>query len=82
MKQHWLDVPRNVARLWQAFLGVLALTVIAEPFVTLHPQSSIEGIFGFHAAYGLLTCIALIAVAKGLGVFLKRPDTYYERRDG
>lgn len=82
MKQHWLDVPRNVAKLWQAFLGVLALTVIAELFVTLDPRFAIEGIFGFYAAYGLIACIVLVAVAKGLGVFLKRPDTYYERRDG
>ncbi|MCU0935575.1 MAG: hypothetical protein MUF66_05775 [Gammaproteobacteria bacterium] len=82
MKRHWLDEPRNVSRLWRAFLGVLALTVAAEALVPLHPHFGVERLFGFHAAYGLLACVALIVLAKGLGLFLKRPDTYYERRDG
>ena len=32
-KTHWLDEPRNVKLLWRGFLGVLALTVVAEFFV-------------------------------------------------
>lgn len=81
--KHWLDEPRNVRLLWRVFLAVLALTVAAEWFVELHPHFAVEGLFGFHAWYGLAACAAMIAVAKLLGMGLKRPDTYYgsETRD-
>ncbi len=76
--RHWLDEPRNVRLLWRLFLVVLALTVLAEAFVDLHPHFTIERLFGFHAWYGLLACAAMIVIAKALGVLLKRPDTYYD----
>ena len=40
--------------------------------------AQIDGWFGFAAAYGFLCCAAMVLVAKGLGVFLKRPDNYYD----
>lgn len=79
--EHWLDDPRHVRLLWRGFLGVLALTVLAEAFVALHPHFEVESIFGFHAAYGFLACAAMILFAKALGLLIKRPDTYYEARD-
>lgn len=75
---HWLDDPRHVKWLWRGFLVVLALTVLIEPFVYLHPHFEIEGWFAFHAWYGLLVCIVMIAFAKALAVVLKRDDTYYD----
>ena len=80
-RPHWLDDPRNVKRLWRGFLVVLALTVLAELLVQLHPHFGIEAVFGFHAWFGLLACGAMIGVAKVLGVVLKRPDTYYGSGD-
>lgn len=76
-KKHWLDEPQNVKKVWRIFLAILALTVIAEIGVHLHPHFEVEGIFGFHAAYGFITCALMIIVAKGLGLILKRQDTYY-----
>ena len=81
MDRHWLDKPHNVRLLWRVFLAVLALTVLAEFVVVLHPHFAIETLFGFHAWFGFLACAALILVARALGLLLKRPDTYYERRD-
>jgi len=81
MKTHWLDEPRNVRLLWRLFLAVLALTVLAELVITLHPHFEVDALFGFHAAYGFLACAAMIVVAKLLGALLKRPDSYYEARD-
>jgi len=78
MNDHWLDDPRNVRRLWRGFLAVLALTVLAELGIALHPHFEVEALFGFHAAYGLLVCAAMIAVAKALGLVVKRPERYYE----
>lgn len=78
---HWLEQPRNIKWLWLGFLAVLALTVLAEFFVPLHPHFEIESIFGFHAWYGFLVCAAMIVGAKGLALLLKRSDTYYGTQD-
>ena len=78
---HWLDEPRNVKRLWRGFLVVLALTVLAELLVHLHPQFELESVFGFSAWFGFFACAAMIVVAKVLALALKRPDTYYGKRD-
>lgn len=78
---HWLDEPRNVKRLWRGFLVVLALTVMAELLVHLHPHFEIEALFGFSAWFGFMACAAMIVVAKALALVLERPDTYYGKRD-
>jgi hypothetical protein len=79
---HWLDDRRNQRLVWHAFLAVLAVTVLVEPFAALHPHFAIEAVFGFHAWFGLLACAAMIAAAKALGALLKRRDDYYDRRRG
>lgn len=76
-KPHWLDQPQNIKRLWRGFLVVLALTVFAEFFVHLHPAFALEGWFGFHAGFGLITCALMIIGAKALALLIKRPDNYY-----
>lgn len=78
---HWLDEPRNVKRLWRGFLVVLALTVLAELLVHLHPHFEIESVFAFSAWFGFMACAAMIVVAKALALVLKRPDSYYGKRD-
>lgn len=78
-QEHWLDNPKNVRKLWNGFLLTLALTVIIGALVDLHPHFAIERWPGFYAIYGFLTCLVMIVVAKGLGLLLKRPDTYYDQ---
>jgi hypothetical protein len=80
-KTHWLDQPRNVKLLWRLFLGVLALTVMVEALISLHPHFAIESVFGFYAWFGLVACALMIVVAKTLALLLRRPDTYYDERD-
>ena len=80
-RNHWLDEPRNVKRLWRGFLVLLALTVLAELVVTLHPHFEVESLPAFHAVYGFLACAAMIVAAKAVGVLLKRPDAYYKAND-
>lgn len=79
--KHWLDDPRHLKWLWRGFLLVVALSVIAEPFVAPHPRFEVGGWFGFSAWYGLLACAALIAFAKALSFFLRRDDSYYDLPD-
>jgi hypothetical protein len=78
MKQrHWLERPTTIRQLWIVFIAILALTVIAQIFIPVHGHFGLDGTFGFNAWYGFSTCIAMVAVAKALGIFLKRKDTYY-----
>lgn len=74
---HWLARPATIRRLWRGFIAVLALAVIAQLAVEVHPHFAAEGWFGAHALYGFLACAALILIARGLGVLLKRRDDYY-----
>lgn len=63
---------------WRIFLAVLALTVVAELFVSLKPHFELERYFAFNALYGFLACAALVLVARLIGLLIKRPDTYYD----
>jgi hypothetical protein len=78
MDDHWLARETTIRRLWTAFIIVLVALVLLD--VTRHEAHfALEAIFGFAAWFGFLSCVALIMFAKALGVFLKRPDTYYDR---
>ena len=79
---HWLVRPGTVRGLWIGFAVVLAGLVLGD--LLIHPRAGfgIDGTFGFYAWYGLGTCVAMVLFAKGLGVVLKRPDTWYEEGSG
>lgn len=81
--RHWLYRAENLPRLWLAMAGVLLLALLPEFFVHHHPHFAERGFtwdagFGFYAWYGFLSCAAMVALAKILGIFLKRRDSYYD----
>lgn len=59
-------------------VGVLALSLLAEFFVHLHPHFSVEEFPAFHAWYGFLACTAIVIFSNALGKLLKRKEGYYE----
>jgi len=77
-RQPWIVRPEGIRALWWMFAAVLALTVLAELVVHLHPHFEIESWFGFHAWFGFLACVAMVLAAKALALALKRKDTYYD----
>lgn len=77
-EKHWLVRPETVRWLWRGGLLMLLFLVLADFFVHAHPYFKIDGTFGFYSWYGLVVCAAMVIFAKGLGVFLKRKDTYYD----
>lgn len=81
-QQHWLTRPETIRRLWWIFIAMLAATVAAEFFIEHEAYFGVDAIFGFNAWYGFIACAALIIFAKVLGLVLKKPDAYYEKRDG
>jgi hypothetical protein len=78
MDDHWLVRATTIRRLWIGFVVVLAAIVLADLVVEHHPYFGLDGTFGFGAWFGFASCVVLIVFAKGLGVLLKRPDTYYD----
>jgi hypothetical protein len=83
-EQHWLVRPATIRKLWWGFGVVLALTVAAQWVIYVKGYFGVDGWFGFGAVYGFFSCLAMVLVAKLLGLFLKRPDDYYrkEQDDG
>lgn len=75
---HWLVRPGTIRGLWIAFSAVLALLVLAQAIVSVKGYFGADGWFGFGAAYGFLSCLAMVVLAKVLGFVLKRPEDYYE----
>ncbi len=77
-KKHWLVRPETIRRLWVAFILILVATVALNFLVPNKAYFEVDGFFGFFAAFGLATCVAMVIFAKVLGVVLKRRDTYYD----
>ncbi len=81
MERHWLARPATIRKLWWIFGALLAATVVAGLVVGHEGHFRIDSLLAFPAWFGFLACVALIAIAKAIGVFLARRDTYYEERD-
>ena len=75
---HWLARPATIKLLWRVFIAVLAVLVLAQVFIYVKGYFGVDGWFGFGAVFGFLSCLAMVLVAKGLGLFLKRPEDYYD----
>jgi len=70
--------PQTIRILWVVFALLLLLTVVTEAFIHTHARFGVDGSFGFHAWFGGAACIGMIAIARLLGLLLKRRDTYYD----
>jgi hypothetical protein len=77
MNDHWLARPTTIRLLWRVFIGALVLVVLADLVIDLHGYFGLDGTLGFYSWFGFLSCVALVAFAKALGVPLKRRDGYY-----
>ena len=75
---HWLVRPETIRWIWRISIVVLALTVLLQLVIKVKGYFGVDGWLGFGAAYGFLSCLAMVLVAKGLGFVLKRDEDYYE----
>jgi len=76
--KHWLLRKENIRKLWIGFIIILVMTVLAGLFVHQYEPFGIEDSFGFFAWYGFITCVAMVLLARLLGLILKRPENYYD----
>ena len=75
---HWLVRPATIRKLWIGSSIVLALTVLAQLVFKVKGYFDADGWFGFGALFGFGSCVAMVLVAKALGVVLKRDENYYD----
>ncbi|MFW6373846.1 MAG: hypothetical protein ACOC3W_09125 [Thermodesulfobacteriota bacterium] len=72
------DNPKNVKRLLRGFYLSLAVLLAADPFVHKHAEFPWAGRHQFFAAYGFVSCVLVITIAKILRFFVKRREGYYD----
>jgi len=82
-RKHWLYRKENLPKLWVIQIVILMLALLPEFFIHRHHYFEEQGFtldasFGFYAWYGFITCAGMVALAKILGIFLKRKDNYYD----
>lgn len=75
---HWLVRPATIRWIWRVSFVVLAVTVLLQLVIKVKGYFGPDGWLGFGAAFGFLSCLAMVLVAKGLGYLLKRDEDYYE----
>jgi hypothetical protein len=61
-------------------LAVAVASLLADFLVDQHGEFGFDGWTGFHAAFGFASGLAIVGVSKGLGMLLKRPASYYDKR--
>lgn len=79
---HWLVRPQTIRWIWRVSIAVLALTVLLQLIIKVKGYFGVDGWLGFGAAFGFLSCLVMVLVAKVLGFVLKRDEDYYERGAG
>jgi len=56
----------------------LVVLLIIDLFISKHAEFPWEGAVEFYAAYGFMSCVSLIFIAKVLRFFAKRDESYYD----
>lgn len=72
------DDPKNVKRLLVIFFITLAVLLLVDFFIHKHAEFDWEAVPCFFAAYGFVSCVLLIFVAKVLRRIVKRDEDYYD----
>ena len=75
---HWLARPATIKLLWRIFVAVLVVLVLAQTLIYVKGYFGVDSWFGFGAAFGFLSCLAMVLFAKALGFVLKRDEHYYD----
>ena len=72
------DNPKNIKRLRGFFYIFLAFLLVADFFIHKHADFPWEGHTNFFAAYGFVSYVLLICIAKILRRIIKRREDYYD----
>ena len=72
------DKPRNVKRFLLVFYICLIVLLLIDPFIDKHGEFDWENMPAFFAAYGFVSCVLLIFIAKIMRFWIKRDENYYD----
>lgn len=73
---------RRLTLLVGAGLIGIALVAFADRLLDFKGAFRFDGRLLFYGAFGWVVGLVVIGVAKALGVLLKRPANYYDKRGG
>lgn len=69
---------KSIIIVWILLINFLGATIVAGFIGNISTSYNFEGQVVFDSWYGTIICIAIILVAKFLGFFLKRQESYYK----
>ena len=78
-KTGWFDKPGNFKLFLRLFFLSLGVLLIVDFFIPKHAAFPWEETPCFFAAYGYVSCVLLVLVARVLRLFIKREEDYYDR---
>ena len=78
-EKDFLERPSTLRILWGILWAVCGLTLVPELFLSRSAHFGVDGMYGFYALLGFVSCALLIIVSKLAGHFLKRDEDYYNR---
>ncbi|MGE4610846.1 MAG: hypothetical protein AAED33_05565 [Paracoccaceae bacterium] len=73
----WVDKPGSATKIFYALIVVCVLLFLADFTYEKHGYFRVEDIPGYYGIFGFVMFTALILIAKGLRVLIKRPEGYY-----
>ena len=73
----WVDKPGSANKIFWALVIVCVLLFLADFTYAKHGHFEVEDLPGFYGVFGFVMFTALILIAKGLRVLIKRPEDYY-----
>jgi len=74
----WFDDPDNVNKIVRALIVLCVASVVADFFYHKHTHYAFQGMIGFDAIYGFVSCVLLVLAAKQLRKLLMRDEDYYD----
>ncbi len=77
-KKGWFDSRKNLVLFLRIFYASLVVLLVLDFFIPKHPDFGFDGAPNFFAAYGFISCVMLVLVAKVLRMFLMKDENYYD----
>lgn len=77
-KSGWFDKKENLVLFLRIFYASLVVLLVLDLFVDKHPYFGFDGAPSFSAAYGFISCVLLVLIAKVLRVLLMREEKHYD----
>ncbi len=78
-KSGWFDKKSNLILFLRIFYASLVVLLVIDLFIDKHVVFGLDGAPSFSAAYGFISCVLLVLLAKVLRIFIMRDEDYYDK---